>query len=70
MNIKELISKNIKEIPYEGLNIDKDGIENLIENLLKGMVSFSHKFVKTSKGYSKEGTYYSKEEIVQMFLKQ
>lgn len=66
--IQKHIQKHIKHIPYEGEEIDVQGLESKIEDFLKGMVNFAHKFEKTSKGYQKDGQYYSREEIVQLFI--
>lgn len=69
MELRDLITKNIKEVPYEGTEVNIDGIEVLIENLLKGFVTFSHKFEKTNNGYKLNGGYYSKEDIVLAYIR-
>lgn len=66
--LEKHIQKHIKQIPYEGEEVDVEGLESKIEDLLKGMVNFAHKFEKTSKGYKKDGQHYSREEIVQLFI--
>ena len=43
-------------------------MKDTIKELLKGMVSFSQSFTKTDKGYFKNGKYYSKDEIVNLFI--
>lgn len=70
MDIQNHIRKNIKEIPYEGQEVDINGIEYFIEGLLKGMITFSHDYEKTDKGYKKGDKYYSREEIIKLFLSQ
>ena len=66
--LQKYIQKHIKNIPYEGQEIDVDGLDDKIQDILKGMVNFAHKFEKTPKGYKKDGQFYSREEIVQLFI--
>ena len=66
--LRDLIAKNIKEIPFEGTEINVDGIEILIKGLLKGMIPYSKQFEQTPKGYKFENKWYSREEIVNKFL--
>ena len=37
---------------------------------MKGLITFANTFEHDSNGYHKHGKYYSKDEIVQMFLNQ
>lgn len=67
MNLQSKIKKNITNLPYEGQEVDMDGMEQTIEDLLRRMITFAHTFMKTDKGYEKDGKYYSRDEIVQMF---
>lgn len=67
-NLRNLIQKNIKEIPYEGKEINVDGIEVLIEGLLKGMIPESQKYKLTKRGYFRDGKNFSRHEIVERFL--
>ena len=67
MNIRDSIKKNIKEIPYEGQEIDIDGIESLITSLLKGFLTFSKQYELTTKGYLKDSKYYSRQDIIDKF---
>jgi len=70
MPLRDLIQKSITEYPYEGTDVDIEGIESTIENLLKGMVTYSHKFTKTNNGYMLGKVYHSKDDIVRMFINQ
>ena len=70
MSIQDEIRKHVTHIPYEGDEIDVNGIEGLIFGLLKGMITFTNTFTQTSKGYEKNGKYYSRDQITQMFLNQ
>ena len=66
--LRDLISKNIKEIPYERAEVDIDGIETLIEGLLKDMIIYSKQFDQTPKGYKLGNRWLSIEDIVNKFL--
>ena len=66
--LRNAIVKHVKEIPYEGTEVDIDGIETLIENILKGFVTHCHKFNKTNNGYILDKTYYTREDIVRMYI--
>lgn len=72
MDLQKLIDKNIKNIPFEGEEIDREGMEETIKSLLKGMITFAKDFKNMPQGYfrdfEKDGKYYSREEIVNMFL--
>ena len=70
MNIQDEIQKHITYIPYEGYEIDKNSIEVFIFGLMKGLITFANTFEHDSNGYHKHGKYYSKDEIIQMFLNQ
>lgn len=67
MDIRDSIKKNIKEIPYEGQEVDIDGIESLINSLLKGFLTFSKQYELTPKGYFKNNKQYSRQDIVDKF---
>lgn len=66
--MRNKLNKFITEIPYEGQEIDMDGIEGFIHDLLKGFITHSHKFTKTTNGYDLNGKIYNRDEIVDMFL--
>ena len=36
--LENIVNKHCKEIPYEGTEINKSGIENNIEELIKGLL--------------------------------
>jgi len=68
MNIRDAINKHVKEIPWEGAEVDVDGIESLIKALLKGFLTFSKQYEFTGKGYFKDGKGYSRQDIVDAFI--
>jgi len=80
MNLNEefykIVDTNCKEIPYEGLEINKTEISNSCENLsidlMGGFLTFifekNIKFDK--KGYFYNEKYYSRKELVLEFLKE
>ena len=68
MKLRNRVEKHVTNYPYEGEEVDYDGMESMIEDLLRRMINFSHKFTKTSKGYERDGKYYSKEQVLQMYL--
>ena len=66
--LRDLIQKSIKEVPYEGKEVDIDGIKILIEGLLKGILTESKKYELTNKGYFKDDKYFSRQEVINKFL--
>lgn len=66
--LEKLIEKNLISIPFEGKELDISGMKDTIKDLLKGMITFSQSFTKTDKGYFKNGKYYSRDEIVNLFI--
>lgn len=68
MNLADEIKKHVTYIPYEGDEIDINSIQALINGLLKGIITFTNTFEHDQKGYKKDGKYYSRDEIVQIFL--
>lgn len=70
MDLESRLKGYIKEIPYEGQEVDTLGQEVFVENLLRKMLTFAHTFEYDTRGYHKDGRYYTKDQIVQMFLNQ
>ncbi len=64
----KLLNKHIKEIPYEGTEVDIEGLKDTIKDLLKGMITYSANYTPTTRGYYKDGKHYSRDEIVNNFL--
>lgn len=68
IDLNKLITKNIKEIPYEGLDIDKESLIEDFKNVMKGFLTFSKTYELTIKGYLKNNKYYSREEVIIHYL--
>lgn len=68
ISLDKLINKNIKSIPYEGLDINKEGLIEDFKNVMKGFLTFSKTYELTNKGYLKNGIYYSREEVINHYL--
>ena len=66
--LSDLIRGNIEELPYEGEDVDMQGMEALFEDVLKGFLTYSKGYELTNKGYKLNDTYYSRQEIVTKFL--
>lgn len=67
-SLNEIINKNISEIPYEGLDIDKESLIEDFKNVMKGFLTFSKHYELTNKGYVKNKICYSREDVVNHFL--
>lgn len=71
--LEKIVDKNVKEIPYEGKEIDKsaiiEGIDELYTGLMKGLIThLSSNYTWDNKGYKdKEEKYHSREELIEDF---
>lgn len=70
---RKIVDKAVKEIPYEGKEIDKEaiveGINEFYLSLMKGLIThLSSNFVWDNKGYSRKGKYFSREQVINDFL--
>ena len=66
---KDSLQKHVKEIPFEGQEIDMDSIIDTCSTYMEGLITYAFQnFERTSKGYFKDGKPYSRAQIVEEYL--
>ena len=73
--IEKIVDKYCKEIPYEGMTVDKYGIQEsmsqLTEDIAIGFLTWcsSNNVKQTSKGYSYNDNMWSRRDLFNEFLR-